>query len=96
MELLDGVKDVFELYTLNPVERDPNTNLYIGEYLWKKITYFSLIERSIMPKLAEVMIPKVYNEFEHIIKEGDEGDRMFILMKGKADVYIKDRYIASI
>ena len=81
---------------MHPTDRDQNTNLYIAEYIWKRIPYFSGIQRSLMPKIAERMKSQRFKASEYIIKEGDEGDRMFVLMRGKAEVFINGRYIAAI
>lgn len=38
----------------------------------------------------------MFKKDQVIIKEGDEGDRMYVLLKGKAGVLIKDHIVAFI
>lgn len=43
-----------------------------------------------MPLIAAWMTHCSFKKGETIIKEGDEGDWMYVLLKGKAGVLVKD------
>ena len=42
--------------------------------------------------IADALIPIEYYENEVIIKEGDEGDRMFFIEDGKCDIYLHEKF----
>lgn len=49
-----------------------------------------------MPQIASRMTHCFFKKDELIIKQGDDGDRMYVLLKGKAGVLVKDNIVAYI
>ena len=81
-------RNIFKLCQKDP--RNHDENILIAYYLINKIGYFSYkLERILMPNLAAKLKSKEYKAGETIIKTGEEGDCMFIMFKGIADVLIK-------
>ena len=42
--------------------------------------------------VADALIPVEYTENEVIIKQGDEGDRMFFIEDGECDIYMNEKF----
>ena len=95
-------RDVFKLYTYQSNETgcrgslSDNSNLYVALYLHKKITYFNNLVLHIMPRITTKLLPKFYSKGQMIFRQGDVGDRMFILLKGEVGVLIGRKIVATI
>lgn len=62
----------------------------------KEIPFFRSLNTNKIEKIVSKIKVEHYNNNEVIIKEGDEGDKLYIIKHGKVKIFIKDKFIKAL
>ena len=84
-------EEIIELLSMKKFSRSSNQNNFISNYLCNKFDYFKNIkEKNEIEKLNKILAIlqlEKYNINEKIINYGDDGDKFYLLLKGKVGIY---------
>ena len=62
-------------------------------YHLKKIEIFKNSSELRLIEICKIMNKEKFNEKEIIFKEGDNGDKLYLIKKGKVNVYKNEKFI---
>ncbi|MDH4199652.1 MAG: cyclic nucleotide-binding domain-containing protein [Spirochaetia bacterium] len=64
-------------------------NLIIGNFIRKNAVLFRDIGDSALSKIAEKLFPEAIPDGFEIMKQGEAGDKLYIVVAGKLDVFVQ-------
>jgi cGMP-dependent protein kinase len=61
-----------------------------------KVPLFKQFSLNKIKSLAEYVYTEDYSHDQHIIKEGEEGSKFYIVKSGKVDIFVKNQYLRTL
>ena len=81
-----GIVDLVQIAKKAPEKRDKDDIQHLQTHLKFAVPFFYDYQADLLAKIAEKLVFQEFVKGEYLIKQGDVGDEMFILMKGKCQV----------
>ena len=88
--------DVFAICSKRPAERLSLEKNYLSKYMKKGYKLFSNLTHTILEKIGDSMTSLTFQDGEILMKEGEEGDGLYILLEGKVEIFVGNTYIQTI
>ena len=83
------IKDILKV----PIKQRSSTqNFFLRMHLQDKVPFFGNYSGQVLENIASQLHQRVYDRDEIIIKKGDFGDELYVVMVGEVGVYIDDSF----
>ena len=76
--------------------RTDNDNLFLSEYIYKSIPFFSSLPTELIPKIAAKLLVVKYKKGDYLFREGSVGDSCYILYSGEVDIVKATKFIVTL
>ncbi|CDW75551.1 UNKNOWN [Stylonychia lemnae] len=84
----EKIFNISKIASKSPDYRNQEEKHYFMMYLKFKVLFFKSIQKEVLNMLTEKFAFKEYKEDEVIMRKGDDGDFMCVIIKGEVGVYI--------
>lgn len=73
------------------IEHEHEAQIDDREHGLEVVDFLAALEEKVLHKLAEQATDRLYGPGEHVIRQGEEGDELFIVRRGQVKVLVKGR-----
>lgn len=94
-----GIIDIMSIIQKVPDKRTPENCLHLSIYLQQRVDYFmnnDFLDKEFMISLAEKMQCEVFKPGDILMRKGDIGDKMYVIIQGHLGVYMKKNPIIAV
>lgn len=82
-------------YFSRPERRTNDDREHLVLYLMFQVPFFETYPKQLVTSIADHMYPKVFPEGKKFIQRGDDGDCMFVTIKGESGIFLTDSALAA-